>query len=45
MLMSKDILIYGAGGAGRELAFSLSLDKNIDSAWRVKGFVDDTEKL
>jgi sugar O-acyltransferase (sialic acid O-acetyltransferase NeuD family) len=32
------LLIYGAGGAGRELAFNLSLD----SLWRVEGFIDDT---
>lgn len=43
--MSRNILIYGAGGAGRELAFALSLDKNPDTAWRIGGFVDDTERL
>jgi len=44
-MMSRELLIYGAGGAGRELAFSLSLDKNPDSAWKVKGFIDDTTHL
>ena len=43
--MQRNILIYGVGGAGRELAFTLSLDKNPDTAWEVKGFIDDTEKL
>ena len=43
--MQRNILICGAGGAGRELAFTLSLDKNPDTAWEVKGFIDDTEKL
>lgn len=43
--MSRDILIYGAGGAGRELAFALSLDKNPKTCWKVKGFVDDTRHL
>lgn len=43
--MLKKILIYGAGGAGRELAFALSLDTNPDTAWKVQGFIDDTENL
>lgn len=43
--MDRRILIYGAGGAGRELAFALSLDKNPDTAWKVEGFIDDTEIL
>jgi sugar O-acyltransferase (sialic acid O-acetyltransferase NeuD family) len=40
--MLKNILIYGAGGAGRQLAFALSLDKDRDTAWNVGGFIDDT---
>jgi sugar O-acyltransferase (sialic acid O-acetyltransferase NeuD family) len=44
-MMSRDLLIYGAGGAGRDLAFFLSLDKNPETAWRIKGFIDDTECL
>jgi sugar O-acyltransferase (sialic acid O-acetyltransferase NeuD family) len=43
--MSKTLLIYGAGGAGREFASALSLDKNPKTAWEVKGFIDDTEEL
>jgi sugar O-acyltransferase (sialic acid O-acetyltransferase NeuD family) len=43
--MSRGILIYGAGGAGRSLAFALSLDKNPETAWKVAGFIDDTENL
>ena len=43
--MGKTILIYGAGGAGRSLAFALSLDKNPETAWRVSGFIDDTQSL
>lgn len=34
----KEIVLYGAGGAGRELAFGLS----IGNEWQVIGFVDDT---
>ena len=44
-MISKNILIYGAGGAGRQLAFALSLDKNNDTAWNVRGFIDDTKHL
>jgi sugar O-acyltransferase (sialic acid O-acetyltransferase NeuD family) len=43
--VSRKILIYGAGGAGKELAFALSLDRNPDTAWKVQGFIDDTEHL
>jgi sugar O-acyltransferase (sialic acid O-acetyltransferase NeuD family) len=40
----RDILIYGAGGAGRVIANTLALDKNPETAWKVKGFIDDTER-
>jgi len=43
--MPRKILIYGAGGAGREIAFGLSLDKNPDTRWKVEGFIDDTENF
>ncbi len=43
--MSREILIYGAGGAGRSLAFALLLDKNPETSWKVLGFIDDTEHL
>ena len=43
--MPKNILIFGAGGAGRELAFGLSLDESPDKAWNVEGFIDDTPEL
>jgi sugar O-acyltransferase (sialic acid O-acetyltransferase NeuD family) len=41
----KEILIYGAGGAGRELAFALSLGDDSEYPWKVAGFIDDTEHL
>ena len=43
--MGRDLLIYGAGGAGRELAFSLSLNRDSETSWNVRGFIDDTEYL
>jgi sugar O-acyltransferase (sialic acid O-acetyltransferase NeuD family) len=43
-MISREILIYGAGGAGRQLAFALSLDKNPDTAWKLEGFIDDTKR-
>lgn len=43
--MHKELIIYGAGGAGKELAFALSLEKNKKNAWKILGFVDDTEEL
>jgi len=43
--MAKEIIIFGAGGAGRELAFALSVNTNKNEAWRIKGFVDDNKKL
>jgi sugar O-acyltransferase (sialic acid O-acetyltransferase NeuD family) len=41
MRTPKEIYIYGAGGAGRELAFTLSLENR----WSVQGFIDDTPAL
>lgn len=38
---AREIYIYGAGGAGRELAFTMSHGNR----WRVKGFIDDTPGL
>jgi len=35
----NEIILYGSGGAGRELADNLSRD----FFWKVKGFVDDTK--
>lgn len=41
MIAPKEIYLYGAGGAGRELAFTLSRGND----WRVMGFIDDTPEL
>lgn len=43
--MSREILIYGAGGAGQEVVYCLALDKNPGTSWKVGGFIDDTEQL
>jgi sugar O-acyltransferase (sialic acid O-acetyltransferase NeuD family) len=43
--MSRELLIYGAGGAGRDLDFFLSVDKNPKTAWKIIGFIDDTQEL
>lgn len=37
MMKERNIVIYGAGGAGRELADNLSYDP----FWKVTGFIDD----
>lgn len=41
MQSSRHLVIYGAGGAGREFAFALSLG----CFWKVKGFIDDTKPV
>jgi sugar O-acyltransferase (sialic acid O-acetyltransferase NeuD family) len=43
--MRRNIIIYGAGGAGRTLAHYLTLGKNSKTVWKVNGFIDDTEGL
>jgi sugar O-acyltransferase (sialic acid O-acetyltransferase NeuD family) len=42
-MISQKILIYGAGGAGRELAYTLAMDKERGATWKVEGFIDDTK--
>lgn len=43
--MDGNILIYGSGGAGRELAFAMSLYNNQQTTWKIEGFIDDTVGL
>jgi len=45
IIMNRELIIYGAGGAGRELAFSLSLETNKNNKWQLLGFVDDDQSL
>ena len=41
----KDIVIYGAGGLGREIACLLKLINESSPEWNLIGFLDDDEKL
>ena len=41
----KDIVIYGAGGFGREVACLLRLINEKEAQWNLIGFLDDDEKL
>lgn len=41
----KDIVIYGAGGFGREIACLLRLINDKSEEWNLIGFLDDDEKL
>jgi len=43
--MAKDLYVFGAGGAGKELTFSLSLESEEDKKWNIKGFIDDNKNL
>lgn len=41
----KDIVIYGAGGFGREIACLLRLINEKESTWNLLGFLDDNESI
>lgn len=41
----KDIVIYGAGGFGREIACLLNLINEKTPEWRMVGFLDDDESI
>lgn len=45
IVRDRNILIYGAGGSGRELAFSIASCKDQEAGWILKGFIDDTKEL
>lgn len=44
-IIMKDIVIYGAGGFGREIACLLRLINEKSEEWNLIGFLDDDEKL
>ena len=41
----KDIVIIGAGGFGREVAWLIERINNESPTWKIKGFIDDNEQL
>lgn len=41
----KDILIYGAGGFGREVACLIMNINRVENIWNILGFLDDNENL
>lgn len=41
----KDIVIIGAGGFGREVAWLIEEINRVDKQWNLVGFVDDNENL
>ena len=41
----KDIVIYGAGGFGREIACLLNLINEKENEWNLIGFLDDNEEI
>lgn len=41
----KDIVIYGAGGFGREIACLINLINEKESQWNIIGFLDDNPEL
>lgn len=41
----KDIVIYGAGGFGREIACLLNLSNEKTPEWNIIGFLDDNEAI
>ena len=41
----KDIVIIGAGGFGREVAWLIERINNENPTWKIKGFIDDNEQL
>ena len=43
--MKRDIVIYGAGGFGREIACLLRLINERDEQWNLVGFLDDNPDL
>lgn len=41
----KDLYIIGAGGFGREVAWTVERINSIKPTWNLKGFIDDNETL
>lgn len=43
--MMKDIIIFGAGGFGREVAWLIERINKVQPIWNLLGFMDDTERI
>lgn len=43
--MKKDLVIFGAGGLGREILFQMQVNKKFLEEYHILGFVDDTPDL
>lgn len=41
----KDLIIIGASGFGREVAWLVERINNVQPTWNIKGFIDDNESL
>ena len=41
----KDIVIIGAGGIGREVAWIIEEINEVNSTWNIVGFVDENREM
>lgn len=41
----KDLVLFGAGGSGREIAVMIKKINEVEPTWNLLGFIDDDEKL
>lgn len=43
--MTKDLIIFGASGFGREVAWAVERINNVSPTWNLLGFMDDDESI
>lgn len=41
----KDLIIFGAGGFGREVAWAIDRINKVNPTWNLLGFIDDNEEI
>ena len=41
----KDLIIFGASGFGREVAWAAERQNNVEPTWNILGFMDDNENI
>ena len=41
----KDLIIFGASGFGREVAWATERINKVSPTWRLLGFMDDNEEI